>query len=92
MPAMAMAVLAELAKVSWLWASGPLVSRCGSFDPVKKVLPLCFFIPGNFRKVANLVKCITNYLLIRKRCIIYQNVQKNESYLLMLSSCIVKQV
>jgi hypothetical protein len=39
---MAMAVLAELANVAWLWASGPLVSGCGSFDPVQKVLPLCF--------------------------------------------------
>jgi hypothetical protein len=31
--AMAMAVLAKLANVAWLWASGPLVNGCGSSDP-----------------------------------------------------------
>jgi hypothetical protein len=55
--------------------------------PVQKVLCNLFY----FRKLYNFVKCISIDLCIRKMCMIYQNVQKIEIYLLMSNSCIVNQ-
>jgi hypothetical protein len=58
--------------------------------PGVKSLPDYFYSERNFRKCLNLVKCIINSLFIRKICIIYQNAQKNELYLFVSKSCIVK--
>jgi hypothetical protein len=74
-----------------MWASGPSGQLPWvNLARVEKV-PACCFYFQNFRVCSKLVKDISIYLLVRKICMIYQNVQKNELYLLMSNSCIVNQ-
>jgi hypothetical protein len=51
-----------------------------------------FYFLKHFRKYQNLAKIIFNYLFIRKRCIIYEDVQKNEIYPPMLSPCMLATI
>jgi hypothetical protein len=78
------------ASVAWQVGLGPPLSAAtASISPgVKRSA----FIFCNFRICVNLVKCIEYYLFIRKLCIIYQNVQKNELYLFMSESCMFRQL
>jgi hypothetical protein len=45
-----------------------------------------------FEKACKLAKYIGIYLFIRKMQMIYQNVEKNEIYILVSKSCIVNQL
>jgi hypothetical protein len=49
------------------------------------------FISENYRKLYNLVKCISFVPVVRKICMIYQNAQKNELYMFMSISCMINQ-
>jgi hypothetical protein len=78
---MAMAVLAELANVAWLWASGPSGSDRGSKGPRYKSSCAVFLILENCCKCLKVVKCIEYTLFVRKICMTYQNVQKIKFYM-----------
>jgi hypothetical protein len=81
------------ASVAWRVGLGPLcLVTMGHYDPCTKSLCAYFVNSRNFRICVNLVKCIVNYLFIRKLCIICQNAQKNELYLFVSLSCIDKQL
>jgi hypothetical protein len=45
-----------------------------------------------FEKGCKLAKYIGIYMFVRKICMTYQNVQQNEIYLLMLSSCMLTTI
>jgi hypothetical protein len=51
-----------------------------------------YLVSENYRKLYKLAKFIEYYLFVRKLGMTYQNVQKNEIYLLVSQSCIVKQL
>jgi hypothetical protein len=73
-------------------AGAPQSVTVGQITPVQKVPCSCFYFQENFRNQLNLVKIIENYLFVRKMQMTYQNVQKNEIYILVSKSCIVKQL
>jgi hypothetical protein len=79
--------------LGWLamWAMGPIGQLPGSTWPGCEKFLCAYFISENYRKWYNLVKCISIDLVVRKIYMIYQNIQKNELYLLMSNSCIVNQ-
>jgi hypothetical protein len=62
----------------------------GQVDPGTKGSCPFILIPENFRKLSNLVKFISIDLFVRKMQMTYQNVQKNEIYILVSKSCMLK--
>jgi hypothetical protein len=91
LPAMAVACPGHWPAWPGMWASAPSVSGPGSKDPWCKKFCACFQFQKNCRNYLKLAKIIGNYLFVKKMQMTYQNVQKIVIYLLMLSSCIVKQ-
>jgi hypothetical protein len=84
-PADLVSTLAEVARA-------PSVSLRGSKDPRCKMSARFILILENLRKCCKLVKCIEYSLFIGKIQMTYQNAQKNELYLFVSKSCMLKQL
>jgi hypothetical protein len=81
-----------LARPAWHMGHGPSSQLPWVILARVKKVPAPYFFP-EFQKICKnlykLVKCISIDLCVRKMRMLYQNVQKNELYLLMSISCIV---
>jgi hypothetical protein len=72
------------------WA--PSVRCPGSIWPGCEKFLCAYFISENYRKLYNLVKCISFDRVVKKICMIYQNVHKNMLYMFMSNSCMFIQL
>jgi hypothetical protein len=75
-----------------MWAMGPIGQLPGSTWTGCEKFMCAYFISENYKKLYNLVKCISIDLVVRKICMLYQDVKKNMLYILVSNSCIVKKL
>jgi hypothetical protein len=82
------ALLAQRGLLRW-WPD-PLVSGPGSKGPGYKSSCAVFFYSRNYRKLFNHVKFLEYSMFVRKMQMTYQTIQKNEIYILVSTSCMLK--